>query len=364
MAEISLRQRFVYFCRYYKNRIKVLTIALMTLILTMEGSRVYAVFDTVEPVTMDEPGALLGMVFDLIDGIFDTSTLDSVSDLVSISVSESSAFICGQDVNGVVPVLQAVNNISMNCAMIILIITFCIGLMSAFMHQQAYQEVLVKRVIGLVIGIFFIVEAAPVCYFIANCGTEIAGAVVENMTSGGNTGAVIEELKLSMIDQINPDYNPPGGVFGNFGYYLSYMAGNRIGKPMTYCLQLFIPWITMKAVWVVVKLSCWSRGIETIILASMAPIACSNVSAPHGGGLGQSQRFIKNIAAVSIQGAVIMVSLYVGSVLQLSVIEASLSVSDMASVFSSVWDVVAIGLAIAGLATRSLAVSQKLVGLA
>ena len=85
------------------------------------------------------------------------------------------------------------------------------------------------------------------------------------------------------------------GVFEKIGN-----AAGNFGRAAGFYLQMFLPWVMMKAVGVVINITCWSRAIEILVLASFSPLAFADIMDPSNVSSSAGMRFIKNFFALSL----------------------------------------------------------------
>ena len=358
--QACLRQTFLVF-RYYRRRIVVMVVGLVAVSLVF-CSAAFAKDAT-------EPSKLLYKALDMVDDITDTKELEDINELVAVRFGDTDMKVGGVTIRGLNGTLSAINNICQNIAVLIAVITFCIGYASAMAQGQNYLEIMAKRFLGLVVCLALIANAMTICFFLANIGTGLAEAVMDYAkldSSEGDYAERVQEIKDAMYAECTKEpvelegWHPVKQGLENF----STKMDNHLVTPFSYILAFLFPWLIQKAVWVIVKFICWGRAVEIIILACLSPLAMCNIANGHGMGNGNAERFLRQFGAVCIQGAIILVTLYICSQLQVSVFAASLvEGTDPDTLGNTCWNMVAISLVMAGLSSRSQGIAQKLMAL-
>lgn len=347
--------------RYYKRRILAGVIGVTVLLLVLM-SVAFAKEAT-------EPSKLLELSLKMVDAITDTKELEAINDLVAVRFGETDMKLGGVTITGLNGTLTAISNICQNIAVLIAVITFCIGYAAAMAQGQNYMEIMAKRFLGLVVCMALIANAMTICFFLANIGTGLAEAVTDYArldSAEGDYAERVEAIKNAMYEECTKEpkelegWHPVKQGLENFATKMD----NHIVTPFSYILAFLFPWIIQKAVWVIVKFICWGRAVEIIILACLSPLAMCNVTNGHGMGNGNAERFLRQFGAVCIQGAIIIVTLYICSQLQVSVFASSLvDGTDPDTLGNTCWNMVAISLVMAGLSSRSQGIAQKLMAL-
>ena len=350
-----------YAVRYHRRRILAGVIGLTVFLLVLV-SAAFAKEAT-------EPSKLLELSMKMVDDITDTKELEEINDLVAVRFGEADMKVGGVTITGLNGTLAAVNNICQNIAVLIAVITFCIGYAAAMAQGQNYMEIMAKRFLGLVVCLALIANAMTICFFLANIGTGLAEAVTDYAgldSAEGDYAERVAEIKDAMYAECTKEpkeldgWHPVKQGLENF----STKMDNHIVTPFSYILAFLFPWLIQKAVWVIVKFICWGRAVEIIILACLSPLAMCNVTNGHGMGNGNAERFLRQFGAVCIQGAIIIVTLYICSQLQVSVFAASLvEGTDPDTLGNTCWNMAAISLVMAGLSSRSQGIAQKLMAL-
>lgn len=260
------------------------------------------------------------------------------------------------------------------------------SLLTAYINQQAYAEVLLKRILVLGISIFLIYYSDTICQYIADIGTDLANELAATATdnipdraeeiitamhdAADNEADIAEDEEMEDIDGIEADKDGAGiNVLKGFskalkGLFSKLLSGFRrkITVPLTFLVALLIPALASAVGYIMIMIACYSRGVEIAILKVLSPIPMSIIAnEPLGSGPGA--RFLKNIGALSIQGAVLIVISVVCTAL------VGTSIQDLASdltpsgLMENGIKAAAVSIAEGAMMLKSLTLSQKLFGI-
>lgn len=333
-----------HFIRYYKKRIIIISL----LILLLFGIGV--------SFAMSEDNVMISLIYSMIDTITSTETIQEVTEIVTVGYSDTSITLGGYTVNNMGTVMEIVNDAMITFAIVFCSTLFFVGLTNAFLNQQAYEEIIIKRLIvfGIVIGL--IAWSLPLCLNIANLGSGIA-AKISNITNDSfdiTTADTIATLKADILANCSTSAEHTG--------IASLLSGVvDIFTALVYILQLLVPWVAMHAVRIVIKTVCWGRALEILILSTLSPLAFCDISSGQGTGMGSIGRFLRNFAATAIQGAIIVLIMFYCSQIHIAIISQNTSA---AAFFNNTWNIVVIGFVEVGLCTKSQGMAQRLIGAA
>lgn len=315
------------------------------------------------------------MAFDegLVRFIVNSTTSDTVMGFINTTF----------DVDGAVGALTATLK-SYGCT--ICAILWLSSLLTCYINQQAYAEVLVKRILVLGISIFLIYNSDRICQYIADIGTDLANELSRNVAAetADRAEAVItamhracdDEANVTMeeemddIDDIEADKDGAGiNVLKGFskalkGIFTKFLAGFRrkITVPLTFLVALLIPALATAVGYIMIMIACYSRGVEIAILKALSPIPMSIIAnEPIGSGPGA--RFLKNLGALSIQGAVLIIISVVCSTLVGNAITTLASDLTPGGLMQNGIKAAAVAIAEGAMMMKSLTLSQKVFGI-
>lgn len=253
-------------------------------------------------------------------------------------------------------VLKVVNDSLLTFAIILTSVLFFIGIMNATMEQQITGELYLKRLVGWMISLAVICFATMLVLNIANVGTGILNKIQDSVSESRNseeTKKAIASLKLEIYIQTDT-------YSGDEWYNVIFDPFMTALKRFSYVLMLVPAWLSSIISYVIVSVISYGRAIEIYILAAFAPIAVCDITGGHGMGMQPTGRFIKNVCAIALQGAIILLGNFLCSSLQINI------VGKMAGNFDSFWSVsfsmIVIAFVQVGLASKSLRISKDIIG--
>jgi hypothetical protein len=225
-------------------------------------------------------------------------------------------------------------------------------------NQQMIMEQMIRKFIYLMIGIALVTNAFDIVMTITNIGSEILGIIFNKMSSSSSADiqTTIDNFKNTIYDECNTAASTSGLISGLLAHVTDFMTA------ASYLLKLIIPWLFCKICNLLVKVTCWSRFIEICILAVISPVMFSDVSQDHGGFMHSScARAIKNVLALALSGAMILVSLYICNYISLALVDPTTGATD---VISFAFNMVIVGIVRVGLVSKSSQLSKQMFGLA
>lgn len=253
-----------------------------------------------------------------------------------------------------------------------------ISMMTAFINQQAYEEIVIKKLIVLAVGITLICKSNVICQSICNFGsalvTQISSGVTESATdTSAQVDALWDQLNdvgNSFAEVAEKEADEDSSWIGKIIAYISNIftalpkrigrsLSVKVGIPCKYLIVLLLPYIGVLISKAVCSVFVYTRAVEIAVLCALSPIPFALLSnEPFGNGTGA--RFIKNIAAVSIQGAVMMMIFVVCNAMICGLAAGGVTVEALSS---GTMSVLAVYFAEVGLLLKSLSISQKVLGL-
>ena len=315
------------------------------------------------------PGYMNGITFSWLDEILSGNTAQEVADQAQIYYDESGSIQVGSyTVPGIGGVIHAANDMCKGIAILFLIITFFVNLLSMRSRDQMDEE-FTRRLIMLVFGFGLVYYAMTMSFTIANVGSQLAHKVAEagSLGTDPSTTATTEAIKGIIYDEthVEPYDHAAGGIdfVGPIDKIQTF--GENAMTSFGYMIQLFIPWLAMKAVRAVVFMVVWGRAFEIMALATFSPLAFLEVPDVGNVGRGPGMRFIKNMLALSISGAVIVFVTLMANAVHLAILNQIIANASagFSAVMSGIMSMVIIGLAEVGLITKSQQIARTMVGM-
>ncbi len=341
----ALRNSKYFFRYYYKQMILILFVIFSILMF-----RGYAFSQE----QYDNSAGFERLAYDMIDEIAGTKTTEEISKSVEVTYTGDSVSISGISVSGVAPVLKKINDISKALAITFLIVSFGISLINMRPNDTTEEEIF-KRMIILSLGIILCTKALDVCMTLANIGSQVASRVSEvaPVITGDNGFSITDSFKDVIYESSNK-HEATG--FDRFFEVL----GN-VSASVYYCLQLVIPWIALKAAWVLMNVVCWGRAIEILVLAAFSPMAFADIIEPNNLGSSPGMRFIKNFFALSLSGALIITVVIICQAINTTMLGNTITGEQ--SVIGVVWKMVVIGFAQCAMALKANQVAKTALGM-
>ena len=314
----------------------------------------------------------------MIEDICSTGGYEKIVTEAKVNISPTSITIGGIDMSGSLSTaMTSMNNIMVSVAITVFCIMWLISLASSFLQQQAYMELVIKKLLGLGIGIALIGYSMTFCSEICNLGASLAasiGGVVD--PAAPDASAIIDHINTQMMEEGDDiddsdieDVEADAGDevkqlnwlqkwFKNIVNTITKKFRTGVGNPLSVGMSLLFPWLMLKISGALISVFTITRAVEILVLCVMSPLPFAFIAnEPLGNGSGM--RFLKNLAALSLQGAVMIIIAIVCQQLAAGAV-ASLTADNISS---QSWKLIAIAFAEVGLLMKSLSISQKAVGL-
>ena len=326
----------------------------------------------------DMASGLYAWVDNMVRDICNTEGFERIVNEAKVNISPTSISIGGMDMSGSLSnAMTGMNQIMVSVAITVFCILWLISLASSFLQQQAYAELIVKKLIGLGLGVALIGYSMTICSEICNLGASIAAQIgsVANPAAPDVDGIIAsinqemaeegEDVDESEIEDVEADAGDEVKQL-NFLQKWAKEIINKITKglrknvlnPMSVGLSLIFPWLMIRVSSALVSVFTITRAVEILVLCVMSPLPFAFIAnEPFGNGSGM--RFLRHLAALSLQGAVMIVMAIVCQQLCAGAV-ASLTAENISR---QSWKIIAISFAEVGLLMKSLSISQKAVGL-
>lgn len=329
-------------------------------------------------------GGLYTPVFNLtrsmVTFIVETGSFDSVNGYIH----ENSL------VNNLNSSLLGVSNVIRGAAASLAVILWFPSLLQAAVNHQAYDELVIKRFLALGAALLLIANSANICNGIADIGVSLMGDITGEIMESP-TDALINSLErsleriasgedTSMDDEgeeeeddeeieVTEDSSLVARVLKGIGDKAKALVGKiknqlkALSQALGFFMALCIPWLIAAIARVIIAIACYMRSVEICILTVLSPIPFAMMSnEPFGSGPGA--RFLKNLAALSLQGAVMMVIAIACSTLISNKLWTFVNVgADFGALMTAGVETSAVAMCEAALLVKSLTLAQKAMGL-
>ena len=307
--------------------------------------------------TEAEVNNVTGMVktiYELVDDIFDISGMEDIKNLLIIDFSGNTLKAGGITFTNLTSVIRTMYKTFQNLGVIMLIIFFGVGILESFSFQQMYVEKMVRQFIFLCIGIVLVSKSMELVFGIGNVFSALIQKIVNNANvSNVNMASELLKLKKVIYDQCNVSTGT--GLKASISDAVSNMA-----TAVSYLIQLFIPSLIAKLSNVVVSVICWSRFIEIVITAIVSPLMVCDISS--GSGMNSNAvRGVKNVLALALSGAVIMLAVFICQQIQFGILSAN--VLDSASFMSCIWKEIVVAIVQVGLVVKAPEIAKQVLGM-
>ena len=361
-----------------------------------------------------------GFVTDIMmDSITYSIGMDSLLDKLHIEISDdfSAAKVYGIDIPNAGTFLCTIYNVCVGVAICFVCITFFTGLMN-IRATELTEEMVYRKLILFVISILMCANAHKVASWICNLGTAITEKVAVNYTTTSTALDVVEDIKDAMYysthtatyfwddvpDSAKPYANkadfetkvPEEGTLswglqqlgtaiagGPIGTMLvahdvwSSLTGHmdwkttvghifvNMGNTFSYVVELLFPFVISYVARIIIYFTVASRGIEMLLMCAFSPLMFMDSSSLEDFTHSSAWRFIKNMFAISIQGAIIIGIMIVGGAMMTSVLAQSVSATGFVDTMSdtglSAVTLIIISLTEAGMCMRSGQIAKTIV---
>lgn len=311
--------------------------------------------------------------------IYSDKGITDIINNTQISISDEGCVIGNTTIN-TGSLISGINKIFVGIATTLFAILWIGNLITSFLNQQGYAELIIKKLMVLALGIVLIVKSSDICVGISNFA---GGALVQTMSGAISDEAISSTVNEQtmwnlIIDGEDSDLIEESTVEEDSSIIASIttflvntllgfipillrMIKYRVLNPMKVMIILLLPWMGVKISQVLCTVVTYTRAVEIILLCTFSPIPFALLTnEPLGSGSGA--RYLKNVAAVSLQGAVMVVVSIICHKLMIS-IQPSDSIT-FSNLSDTVFKALAIQFAHIGLLMKALSIAQKVLGLA
>ncbi len=375
VSSLSIKDRLRYFFKFYHKQVVIAAIAFVLLCVLI--------------MSMTYCGFLMPLIEKMVHDICDTKTFIQIRKDLEVNIGMDIS-IGGTAIPGVGSMLTTLNSTIKGVAGALLGILFMVSLGTYVMNNpQPSVQVIVTRFVILIVSFGLVNYSMELSTMIGNagsalvtqlgadsvdadtnCADEILAGLSDDFDKEAEEGAkeaenMSKEAYGEDTEHPDEDSGTHSKLLDKFFTFIKNLfapigkALRRAGAEIRAVFTLLIPWIIVKVCTALCRVFTISRAVELIILAVMSPLPASlMLNDPFGSG--SFTRFLKNLAALSLQGAVMLIIAYVCQIM----INNTLSTcSSWAQLGENVWVVIGICFAEIGLLMKSLGIAQKLVGI-
>lgn len=294
-------------------------------------------------------------IYGLLDDIFDLSGMEDLQDLLVIDFSGITLKAGGITFTSLTGIIRTMHRTFQNLGVILLIIFFGVGILESISFQQMYIEKMVKQFMFLCIGIVLVSKSMELVFGIGNVFSALIQKIVNNAAvTSVDMASDILNLKMAIYDECN--------VSSGTGLKASVTdAVSNTATSISYLIQLFIPSLIARLSGVVVSVMCWSRFIELTIMAIVSPLTVCDISS--GAGMNSNAvRGVKNVLALALSGAVIMLAVFICQQIQYGIL--SENILSGANFMDCIWKEIVVAVVEVGLVVKAPGIARQILGMA
>ncbi len=328
-------------------------------------------------------GGLYTPVFNLTKSMVEFITQTGSFDAVNGYIHDNAL------VNNLHSSLIGVSNVVRGAAASLAVILWFPSLLQAAVNHQDYEELIIKRFIALAAALLLIANSTSICTGIADIGVSLMGDItgsasdspadalinslersLERIASGEDTSMDEEETEEEEEEiEVTEDSSLVARVIKGIGDKAKSLVAKiknqlkALSQALGFFMALCLPWLIAAISRVIIAIACYMRSVEICILTVLSPIPFAMMSnEPLGSGPGA--RFLRNLAALSLQGAVMMVIAIACSALMTNKLWTFVNVgADFGSLMTAGVEASAVAMCEAALLIKSLTFAQKALGL-
>lgn len=337
---------------YYKDQMKLCLSFILIAMTFLVGSVAYC---ETEKTLADYEGQDLGAaksVLDNIDNICSGTNLAGIKELLHVEYSANSEFKIFGNTISIGSALNGIYKIFQSAGLYLVILFFAISLWEDFSFSQVAAEKLFKKAICFVFAIVLVAKGQEIVYSIANMGTVLVDKafLIMNVET---TNVTMDHLKVQVIEKVNTS--------ASASYELTKMVANIADhiNALGINMSLALPGTFCKIVGVFLQFICISRFIEIVLMGLISPIAFADISK---GSIEHSSAFrlIKNVLALAISGAIILLICWICAQLQVGLISSGM---DMDSFTKAAWNCVCVGLVQMTMSKKATDIAKSAMGM-
>lgn len=293
-------------------------------------------------------------IFNMIDDIFDLTAMEDLENLLVVDYHEGTLRAGGITFSSLAPVVSVMHRAFQNLGVMLLIVHFGVGIVESISFSQMYVEKVVRQFVFLCVGIVLVSHSMDLVYGMGNIFSALIQGIVDHAeVAGVDMSSGIMDLKMAIYEDCN--------VSSGKGFKAAIADSiTNLSASVSYLIQLFIPSLISRLAGLVVSVMCWSRFIELTVMAVVSPLTVCDISS--GAGMNSNAvRGIRNVAALGLSGAVIMLSVFICQQIQYGILSAN--VLDGVSFMSCVWKEIVVGIVEVGLVVRAPNLAKQILGM-
>lgn len=289
------------------------------------------------------------------DTIFGGANIEELADIIKIKFGNDTVSLgsLGNEID--LSILNKIHKMFVNFGVMVATMFFCIGIYDEACTGNIRAERIVFKCLGFMITLALVQIADDLVYSLANTGSDLITKINDYVKTQDMIGHdSIKELIVkdtTTADLIDADKHFIKHTGKNF------MDGMTA---MGYFASMFLPYVFCLGCNMMIKVQALSRFFEIVLTATVSPVTVADLAK---GNVGQSGaiRAFKNIIALSLSGAVMMVILILSTSIRTGLLGDS--IENGTGLTSALWNSVLICVVQLGLIKKSMEITKSALGL-
>lgn len=174
-------------------------------------------------------------------------------------------------------------NVALPLGFILFLIYFLIALVDKNTTDTLNIEQIFKMLLKFLVALFLVQNSLDIVETLMSWGTLMVNKVNSAGLSAGTMSGIADDLKALAAEET-----------GNYGLI----------KSLGFIIKLILPWAITWIINIIIKVQCYVRLFEMMIMACGAPIATADIFLE--GTSGGAIRYLKRMLAVALQGGIML----------------------------------------------------------
>lgn len=355
--------QFVYFLIYNRGKILFMLIASllfmsMFTVFSAYCAKTWADYGGANP--PQDVGGMLGLLVDeggWIDQIVGANKATEYENLLKISASGGNFSIGGVDSLGTLySIVKKANDLIVPVAWGLALIFW--GYEFADMLMQSNGQLIVEQVIKklafLVVAFYVIKDSMTFCGEIIDAGTTLTSMILGGIRDVKMSDGTVESFKKLIFESCWAEYK----IAGLFDFTTVHAAVCAIG----FVVSMFLPWLITKVGDLIVRILCWSRAVEIFIFIAISPIMFIDLGTTKDLTHSSTARACKNLMALAMQGALILISISICQAILEGILTTSLVNNGTEEFMNEIWKLALIAILQVSTISKTNSVAKQALG--
>lgn len=175
-------------------------------------------------------------------------------------------------------------NVALPLGFVLFLIYFLVALVDKSTTETLNIEQIFKMFLKLIVALYLVQNSLNIVETLMDWGTLMVNKVSSAGLSAGTMGGVADDLKALAAEETG-DYH-------------------SLLKCLGFIINLILPWAITWIINIIIKVQCYVRLFEMMIMACGAPIATADIFLE--GTSGGAIRYLKRMLAVALQGGIML----------------------------------------------------------